>query len=404
MSDQLRDVVTRMVEAGESEADIAAVIQRLSTAQPDPPAPPSKSWGERATDALPTVGGMAGGLLGGSKASPIGMALAAVGGAGGEAWKQVADSIRGDFSDVPPTIAGRLKKIGAEGVTQGGLEGAGRVVGGVLQPVAKTLYGLALRPSKALMRDAGGGKLIQGLRRIVDQGYGDNVLPSGMGLGRAGRLVGESADEATQMAARSPHTAVTGRVMQRATDDQAKRSAGELMDAGITPKTDAIATQMGNLLDANPERVSMGQLLKIRRGAEDVASPVFKAAKLPGGAGRVESGSNASVARSISGAAKQTLDDVLGQGFKDVNRRTQGRMAVKQAVDDASSRPNVLTNFVAGGAGLAASQGDLAEGAKNSLLLRLLLSPTVQGATAIGAGRAPYAQLFRALELAARDD
>lgn len=40
MSDQLRDIVTRMVEAGESEADIAAVIQRLSASQPDQPAPP----------------------------------------------------------------------------------------------------------------------------------------------------------------------------------------------------------------------------------------------------------------------------------------------------------------------------------------------------------------------------
>jgi len=254
--------------------------------------PGVNSW----TDSLPMIGGMAGSLLGGSKVSPVGMALAGVGGAAGEAFRQVADSVRGDFSDVPETIMGRLQRIGTEGVKQAGFEGAGRVVGRVVRPVAKTIYGLALRPSKALMRDAGGGKLITGMRRIVNQGFDDAVMPSGIGTSRAGNLVQASTNEATEMAARSPHRVSTHRVMQKATDDQARRSAKELANAGIAPKTDQIATQMGNLIDANPAELSMQQLLSIRRGAEDVAAPVFKAAKLPGGAGRVAPG------RSLGGA------------------------------------------------------------------------------------------------------
>lgn len=382
---------------GMSEQDMASA---LSTLQPAQAAPAEKGWGETISEALPTVGGMAGSLLGGSKMSPVGMALAGVGGAAGEAFKQVADSVRGDFSDVPETVMGRLQKIAGEGIKQGGLEAGGRVIGAAVQPVAKALYGLALRPSKALMRDAGGGKLLKGVRRIVDQGYGDNVMPSGMGVGRADRLVKASVNEATQIAARSPQKVSTQRVMQRATDDQAKRAVGELTSTGIAPKTDKIAEQMGNLIDANPAEMSMSQLLQVRRGAEDVAAPVFKAAKLPGGPGRVATGSEPSVARSISGAAKQTLDDVLGAPFQKVNQRTQARSAVKSAVDDASSRPNMLTNLLAGSVGVASSGGDPMEAAKNGIMLRLLFSPTALGGTALGIGKAPYSQLLRTAQLA----
>lgn len=405
----LRVIVQRMVDAGEPEEAIAAVIQRLTEqpAEPDPTTARAASsrttMGESITDALPYVGGMAGSLIGGSRLSPVGMALAGVGGAAGEAFKQVGDSIRGDFSDVPETVGGRLQQIASTGLRQAGIEGVGRGVGAAVQPVAKTIYGLALRPSKKLMRDAGGGKLLQGLRRIIKQGYDDNVMPSGMGVARAGRLVQESRDQATQVAAQSPHQVVTSRVMQRATDDQARRSAGELATAGVTPRTEAVSSQMGNLLGANPELVSMSQLLKIRRGAEDVAAPVFQAAKLPGGPGRVAPGSEASVARSISGAAKSTLDDVLGRSFKNINSRTQARMAVKKAVDDASSRPNMLTNLLAGSAGVASSSGDLAEAAKRAALIRALFSPSAMGAAALSVGKAPYAQLVRAWDVASQD-
>lgn len=388
--------VTALMSGGQATPSVGDDVTHLMTA----PAKPGKSWTDTITESLPTVGGMAGSMLGGSKMSPVGMALAGVGGAAGEAWKEVADSIRGDFKDVPETIGGRLQKIGTEGLKQAGIEGGGRVVGAVVQPFAKALYGLALRPSKALMRDAGGGKLAQGAARIVKQGYDDAVMPSALGVSKAGGLVKASADQATKIAEQSPAKVSTARVMQRATDDQAKRSAKELITTGIAPKTDQIATQMGNLIDSNPAELSMKQLLEIRRGAEDVAAPVFKAAKMPGGAGRVAPGSEASVARSISGTAKTTLDDVLGQGFRDVNKQTQARMAVKQAVDDAASRPNMLTNLLAGSVGVASSQGDVGEAAKRGIILRALLSPTVQGATALAAGRAPYAQLFRAAQLA----
>ncbi len=55
--------------------------QIANEAMPTEEAPrPGKGWGETISNALPTVGGMAGSLLGGSRISPVGMALAGVGG------------------------------------------------------------------------------------------------------------------------------------------------------------------------------------------------------------------------------------------------------------------------------------------------------------------------------------
>lgn len=398
MADQLTSLVKQMQAEGVPESDILAFVQKFDSESPTKS--PEPSTAKRVTSSLPTAGAMAASMLGGSRATPIGMALAGVGGAAGEAYRQVADSIRGDFADVPDTVMGRLKKIGQTGLEQAGMELGGRAMGAVMQPIAKTLYGLALRPSKALMRDAGGGKLLQGAKRIVNQGYADNVMPSGLGTSKAGRLVTESAQDATALAAKSPTTVKTARVLSRATQDQGQRAAKELATSGITPKATQVAEQIANIEKANPADLSMAELLKIRRGAEDVAAPVFKAAKMPGGAGRVATGSEASVARSVSGAAKQTLDDVLGEPFKAVNRRTQARMAVKQAVDEAAARPNMLANLLAGGAGVASSGGDPIEAAKRALMLRVMFSPTALGGTALAIGKAPYAQLLRTAQLA----
>lgn len=360
------------------------------------PAATSPSMLSRIVDALPTIGGMAGSFAGGSKMSPIGMALAGVGGAGGEAFRQVADALRGDFSEIPDTAMGRLRKIGVEGAKQAGYEGAGRAVGAVVQPAAKALYAVALRPTVARMRDAGGGKLATGLRRIINQGYGDAVMPSAAGVSRAGQLVKESAEEATQLAAKNQTPIQLERVLQKAVGDQSRRMARESTTAGVEANLPAVTSQVQRVAQAHPSgTVTPADLLEIRRGAEDVAGPVFKAATMPGGAGRVAPGTEASVARSIAGASKQTLDDMLGRAFQDINSRTAARAAVKGSIDDAAARPNVLMNLMSGGAGLAASQGDLSEAAQNALLLRILLSPTAQGAVALGAGRLPYAQLFR---------
>ena len=150
--------------------------QRMVTLAAPAPAPahetsaaPSSSWADTAVDALP--GAMATGysFAGGSKATVPGMLLAGLGGMTGEAARQVIQSARGDFSEVPPTMGGRLKKIGQEGLIQGGLEGGGRAAMGTVKLVARGLMKGAVPKNIA--------KEFQGQVDIPREMLERNVLP-----------------------------------------------------------------------------------------------------------------------------------------------------------------------------------------------------------------------------------
>jgi hypothetical protein len=364
---------------GTDESTMAKALRSLDGPADAPAAPPTapKSGGGF-VDALPSIAGTAFSLAGGSKVLPTGMALSALGGAAGESARQVIRSFQGQHDQVPDTISGRLRMIGGEAVGQGGMEGIGRGLMGAVAPVAKTLYGVAMRPAKALRQKYGTWDLLK-------QGFEDAVMPTAGGEARAGRLMGESRDAATKIAADSPQTFDLQRVLQKATDEQGTRMGVELKTAGIRPKIDAASEQIGNVLESNGPTVSAAQLLELRRGADAVADPAFKAAKLPGGAGRVPPGTEASVAKSMAGAERQTLDDALGSKWKATNATTRQRAGVQQMAKDASDRPNMLTNILAGGvgAGSAFGDGDLGEAAKTAVLFRALMSPSLQAGTAL---------------------
>jgi|GEM_PF-2682543 len=378
---------------GLDEAAFNTLVERELMAPADSP----QTTGGGMADALPMIGGMAGSLIGGSKASPVGMALAGVGGAGGEAFKQVVNSLHGDFSEVPETVGGRLGKIAFEGVKQGGLEGVGRVASAAVTPVAKTLYGVALRPAKALQREIGGTRAWRGLKKIIDQGFADRVMPSAMGVNRAERLVNEGEAAATGIAKASPARFDTARVMQKATDDQAKRSGAELTGAGIMPRVGRTG-QIENIVKSNPPMVSAEELLAIRRGSDQVARPAFTAMKRSLGP-RVVPGSEASVARSTANAARSSLNDALGPSFQKANDVVRTRVGLRQAVQDAASRPNMLTNLLAGGVGASAlTDGNAGDAIKRAMIFRAVMSPTAQGATAL-AMPAVAKQLPRLLEM-----
>ena len=359
---------------GMSEQDITAAMQEIAKPAEAKPA------GGGIVDALPSILGTGFSLAGGSKALPTGMLLSALGGAAGEGVRQVVRSAQGKWDQVPATMGDRVKAMGREAVGQGGLEGLGRGAAKIVTPVAKAAYGLAMRPAKALQKE-------YGLRTLINQGFQDKVLPSALGEGRAGRLVGESRDAATAIANKSETPINLPRVLQRATDDQTARATREMATAGITPPTDKIATQVGNVLASNPETVTPGQLLTLRRGADDIANPAFKAARMPGGAGRVPAGTEASVARSMANAERQTLDDVLGKQWKTTNATTRARSGVMQATKDAATRPNMAQNLLAGGVGLGSvgTGGDYGDAAKNALIFRTMFSPTALAGTAFAA-------------------
>lgn len=363
---------------GTDEATMAKALRSL--AEPATTSAPAPKSGGGVVDALPSILGTAFSLAGGSKALPTGMALSALGGAAGESARQVIRSVQGQFDQVPETITGRLKKIGGEAVGQGGMEAVGRGVAGVVSPVAKALYGVAMRPAKAL-------RTKYGTLNLINQGFGDAVMPTAGGEARAGRLMGQSKNAATKIAEDSPHTFDLPRVLQKATDDQGTRMGLELKTAGIAPQIDKASSQIGNVIDSNGPTVSAAELLELRRGADAIADPAFKAARMPGGTGRVPPGTEPSVAKSMANAERKTLDDALGAPFRAANTTTRQRAGVQQMAKEAADRPNMLTNILAGGvgAGSAFGDGDLGEAAKTAILFRALMSPSLQAGTALAA-------------------
>lgn len=141
---EYQSVLNRVLSSAPEGLDEASFNRLLDNEVSKAEASGGSSLAKTVTSSLPTAMGMAGSLIGGSKASPVGMALAGVGGAAGEAYRQVADSLRGDFSNVPDTVGGRLMQIGTEGAKQAGLEGGGRVLGAGLKAIAAPIYKAAI--------------------------------------------------------------------------------------------------------------------------------------------------------------------------------------------------------------------------------------------------------------------
>jgi hypothetical protein len=193
MADQLRDIVSRMVEAGESEADIAAVIQRLSASLPDPvtshePAPP-KDYAKfgpmqgmmRDQDERDSRGGLEHApMIGGSIGAALGNVPGAViGGAAGTLVRDLARANRGD-PNTPTTALGAAQNVGTEGAIQGALEGGGRLVGKGLGAIGHGLMRGTI--PKNIAKDFADVDIAQ---TMLDRG----VVPgSARSAGRVGRL------------------------------------------------------------------------------------------------------------------------------------------------------------------------------------------------------------------------
>jgi hypothetical protein len=333
-------------------------------------------------DALPAAAGTAFSLAGGTRRTPAGMALAGLGGAAGEGARQVIRSVQGRHGDVPETALGRIHEMGTAGASQAGIEGMSRGAEAIVRPAAQLVYGAALRPTIEMARDVGGGKVLSGLKRIVQQGYNDLVMPSA--TGRAGKLVKESQQDATRLAATKSTPTELGRLLSRATEDQGTQAVKELRAAGEPLPTEQLGERLGRIMESNPGTVSPSELLELRRATDDVAGPAYRAARIPGGV-PPSPGSKASVAQSAGGVYRKRLEDILGPEFTKINKRTQARVGVREATErpKAQGLSNVAAASV-GATGFGGEGGDAESAIQRFIATRALLSPHVQAATAFG--------------------
>lgn len=134
-------------------------------------------------DVLPAAGGAFGGLVGagtgvptaGTASAPLAIGGAALGGATGEAARQIGMRAIGGYA--PTTSAEAAKRIAAEAAIQAGAEGIGVGTGKVLKSVGTGLMQSAVKPNPSLLKEykTTAPKLVQ---TLLDEGI--NVSPRGL--------------------------------------------------------------------------------------------------------------------------------------------------------------------------------------------------------------------------------
>ncbi len=134
-----------------------------------PQAAPERTWGDTAADLLPTVGGVIGGMVG--KVPGVRMATAAIGGAAGEGYRQIAkhaselpgavvDVARNLVNEPAATVSGFVEgakegatNAAAQGAIQAAGQGGGELLGGAASKAAPFLMNRALNLTAKLSRE-----------------------------------------------------------------------------------------------------------------------------------------------------------------------------------------------------------------------------------------------------------
>lgn len=372
---------------GTPQEEMEAALSQVPPSDAPEEAPAGESWTEKVAGALPSIGGMVGSLTGG------GIPGAALGGAAGQGYGELlkhatelpgalADIGRNVISQPRATMQGFLTgagqgaaNAGISGAIQGGVEAATKYVA---NPVAKGLYGVAMRPLKGL-RDK------YGLGNLIEAGFENRVMPTKGGVVKAGKLVSASKDKQDGMAA--AYDAAGGQplsVMASATrglgPQIAKADAAQAATGAGGAASTKIAKQVASVLQQGGPAKSATQMAAAKRAADEVADPAYIAAAKSGGA-PVEPGSKAAIAKGWSQGYRGTLNKALGQEYANQGRTTKTLFGVGRMADYASERPEQLTNILSVLGGAASSGGDVGEGLMDALKYRAILSPRVQAGT-----------------------
>lgn len=312
-------------EQGESilSPDASAGMLPQSTMRGDP------GVTDRAIAALPMAGGMAGSLLGGTRSNPIGIALAAIGGAGGEGFRQTLEAVRGNWDRVPPTIQAQLTQIVHEGVAQGGLEGAGRyIIGPLMRIVGRGVYRSALKVPKAVREEFGAREVADTLVR-----EGVPISRAGAGTARTERALSAAGQETRQMLAAAeaagakPVTArPVAQSLQRTRDTVADRALREQPLAEVQGMRDA-------LLKENPGPITLTRAQAMKQAEQDLAIQAYKQEARGAPVNSIDTSVHEDIARGLREAIERRVP-----GIKNKNLRTQRLIGALKAITAAEGR------------------------------------------------------------------
>ncbi len=358
-----------------------------------------RTWKDTAVDALPAIGGAIGGIVGSIGGPPGAVTGAAIGGAGGEGWRRTIQGLRGKRPEAAQeTVGDTLKGVATEGAVQGATEAVGGVVGAGLKRGGKALYRGLLKPRDAVV--AKYGDVVPGLiesRRLITPG-GARKSAEAMKASKAAadELISSTSDAApyiTPKDATKYFGEVEDELRKRALGGQADETAKvakrmRRLRAEMTADTGVgLDLQTANTVKRSLDRASDGAQRAVQRGSASQLS----ADDLLNDATRK--------------AMRERIEEVSGVGpLNAQTRRLAGettalKQGVKRTANNLAIGPReMIAAGIGTGTGLAA--GDEKKGATAGILARLLMSPRIGSAAAIGADMAgdKAAQIVRILE------
>lgn len=359
------DGTEHVFPAGFDPQKAAAIVRGQSAA----PAQHQPSLVDRAVDALPMLGGMAGGLTGGAGGTVLGFGVggvpgaiggAALGGGAGEAAKQLINRFRG--AQAPASATDAALGIGWQAAMQGGMEAAGGLVGAGLKAVAPKIAEVALNPAKAIAQKVSNlgevyvreGRLLPRLRGGVGAiGKRESAAQAGA-LRSASRAATDQLVEGAELAGAPP---IQGSRVIRGIQRIADR-ASTYGDTGAYDASGDVIQRGQDFLAKNPT-INLTKGLRMRRVLESQAEPVFKAAQR----GMAPQGAvvGAEVDQALSQGLRRELQDAV-PGLKESSTRTRELANLEKALKDAALRKHILTKNMGLAAGVASAAGGLATG------------------------------------------
>lgn len=279
--------------------------------------------------ALPTIGGMAGGLVGGSRSNPIGMLLAAIGGSGGEGIRQTLAAMDGRWDDLPPDAQSQVAAILAEGVKQGGLEGVGRyVMGPVMKLFGRAMYRSALKPPVAVRREFGGKEVAD---TLVDAGV--PITRSGAGGAKVEGLLRDAGqDTARTIADAEANGAVP--VPMRAVVGALKKTRESVADRAVRgPAMDEVQAFRDAALAENPKFLPVSRAQAMKQAEQGLAINAYKAEMRGAPVNSLETSMHEDLARGLREAIERRIPSIA-----DKNKRTQDLIGALKAITAAEGR------------------------------------------------------------------
>lgn len=375
------DGVLHRFPADATDAEISAALET-------PPASargkPARSWTDAAIDALPSVGGTLGGLAGGTKFNPIGMGLAAIGGAGGEGFRQTLEAIRGNWDQVPPDLQSQLTSIIEEGVKQGGLEGAGRyILGPLSQMLGNGVYRSVLKVPKPARDEFGGHAVTDTLIKA-----GVPITRTGSGTEKVGALLGQAGQDtastikAAEAAGAKP---VTMRPVVKALQGTKEKVADRVIRTG--PENEVRAARDAALAE-NPGPIPVSRAQAMKQAEQDLAVQAYKAEAKGAPINSIDTSVHEDLARGLREAIERRVP-----GIRNKNLRTQQLIGALKSISAAEGRianrdPIGMGDALALGTGTAGYHMAGAEGAALGILQEVLTRPEIASRLGIALDRA----------------